>query len=102
MSESTEAKIIELFNTKINEIHAAFEEEARKRRKLMNWLLGIFGVAVLAFVFSAGMIVQKVNSLEKNYYQVADKVETLYMVAVQKGDIDPAGNPRGHLNKEDK
>jgi len=98
MSENTETKLIELFTEKIEEIRMQFETERIRRRKQMNGFLIGFGVLTLTFVFSSGMIVQKVNSLEQNYYKVAEKVETLYMVAVQKGDIDIAGNPRGHKN----
>lgn len=95
MSESTESRIIELFNEKMAKIDEKFDAEAKKRRTLMNVLLSIFGGTALIFIFSAGIIVQKVNSLEQNYYKVSEKVETLYMVAVQQGNIDPAGNPRG-------
>lgn len=87
MSENTETKIIELFNSKIDELRIQFEAENMKRKRMINGFLIGFGGLFLTFVFSAGVIVQKVNSLEKNYYKVADKVETLYMVAVKNGDI---------------
>lgn len=87
MSENTETKIIELFNSKIDELRIQFENENMKRKRMINGFLIGFGGLFLTFVFSAGVIVQKVNSLEKNYYKVADKVETLYMVAVKNGDI---------------
>src|SRR6056297_3225144 len=100
MSESTEAEIIKLFESKMNEINNKFDAEAKKRRTLMNVLLSIFGGAALIFIFSAGIIVQKVNALEQNYYKVSEKVETLYMVAVQQGNIDAVGNPRGTTSKD--
>lgn len=99
MGENVETKLIELFTTKIEEMRTQFDQERIRMRKAMNGFLIGFGVAILIFVFSAGAIVQKVNSLEQNYYKVAEKVEMLYLVAVQKGDIDPVGNPRGHLNE---
>lgn len=87
MSENVETKLIELFDQKIEALRTQFEAENVRRKKLMNSFLIGFGVIVLTFVFSAGIVVQKVNSLEQNYYKVADKVETLYMVAVRNGDI---------------
>ena len=87
MSENVETKLIELFDQKIEALRIQFEAENARRKKLMNSFLIGFGVIVLTFVFSAGIVVQKVNSLEQNYYKVADKVETLYMVAVRNGDI---------------
>lgn len=87
MSEDTETKLIKLFNEKIDDIRMAFEKEGIRRRKTMNGFLIGFGVLVITFVFSAGIVVQKVNSLERNYYKVEEKVNTLYMVAVKNGDI---------------
>ena len=88
MGTDTENKLLELFTNKITEIQKQFESERKQMRKTMTGFLIGFGVAILTFVFSAGVIVQKVNSLEKNYYQVAEKVEVLYMVAVRNGDIE--------------
>lgn len=87
MSEGTKSEILQLFTDKLDEIRAEFESERVRRRKMLNGFIVGFGIMILTFVFSAGVIVQKVNSLEKNYYKVAEKVETLYLVAVQKGDI---------------
>lgn len=88
MGTETETKLIELFTSKIVEIQSQFENERKQMRKTMNGFLIGFSIAILTFVFSSGIIVQKVNSLEKNYYQVADKVDVLYMVAVRNGDIE--------------
>lgn len=88
MGGETESKLLELFTNKMSEIQTQFESERKSMRKTMNAFLISFGVAILIFVFSSGIIVQKVNSLEKNYYQVGEKVEILYMVAVRNGDIE--------------
>ena len=87
MSENVETKLIELFDQKIEALKTQFEMENTRRKRMMNGFLIGFGGLFLTFVFSAGVIVQKVNSLEDNYYKVADKVEMLYMVAVKNGDI---------------
>jgi len=88
MGTDTETKLIELFTGKIDEIRKEFESERLRMRKTMNGFLIGFGVVILTFVFSSGVIVQKVNSLENNYYKVAEKVDVLYMVAVRNGDIE--------------
>lgn len=88
MGADTEAKLIELFTKKMDSMQDQFDNERKTMRKTMNTFLAIFGVAILAFVFSSGIIVNKVNSLESNYYKVADKVDILYMVAVRNGDIE--------------
>jgi len=87
MSEN-ESQILKLFTDKIEEIREQFDQERRIMRRTMNSFLIGFGVIILTFVFSAGIIVQKVNSLESNYYKVAEKVDILYMVAVRNGDIE--------------
>lgn len=88
MGTETETKLIKLFTDKIDEIRKEFENERKRMRKTMTGFLIGFGVIILTFVFSSGMIVQKVNSLESNYYKVAEKVDVLYMVAVRNGDIE--------------
>lgn len=98
MGEDTKMEIIQLVTDKLDEMRRVFEDERVRRRKMMTGFLIGFGILILTFVFSAGMIVQKVNSLEQNYYIVADKVETLYLVAVAKGDINLDIVIRGESN----
>lgn len=88
MSSENETKLIELFARKIDEIRKEFDDERKRMRKVMNGFLIGFGALLVTFIFSSGVIVQKVNSLEKNYYEVAEKVDILYMVAVRNGDIE--------------
>jgi hypothetical protein len=88
MGDDTKTEILQVFTEKIDEIKAQFDAERVRRRQSMTFFFAGFAVMVLTFAFSAGMIVQKINSLESNYYRVADKVETLYLVAVANGDIN--------------
>jgi hypothetical protein len=83
------------FQEERDAMKSEFDEERKQRRRTMNNFLLGFGALILMYAFSAGIIVQKVNSFGKSHNEVSNKVETLYMVAVQKGDIDPFGNPRG-------
>lgn len=98
MGDETKIEIIQLVTDKLDEIRKEFEAEGKLRRKLMTRFLIGFSVLAFTFIFSAGVIVQKVNSLEINSYKVADKVEILYLVAVAKGDINLDIITRGESN----
>ena len=88
MGEGLKSEILQLFTEKLDEIRTEFEEEGKQRRKMMNRFFIGSALFVLTFAFSAGAVVQKVASLEKNFYEVKYKVEKLYIIAVKNGDIE--------------
>jgi len=87
MGTDTETKLIELFTRKLDSITLVFEKERKKQKELINRMILGFLTFVIGISFYSGIVIHKLNSLEQNHYEVATKVEILYMVALKKGDI---------------
>ena len=64
-----------------------FEAERKKQKDFVNKIIFGFLIFVIGISFNSGIVINKLNSLEKNQYEADRKVELLYMVALKNGDI---------------